>query len=167
MNRIKVDLNKCTGCSICELACSSKKEGLFNLAKSRIRVIKRGLPHQVVVITCTQCLKASCQIVCPTNAITRDEITKALIVNENLCIGCGLCVDACPIGSIKLHPNNHSAIKCDLCNGDPECVKKCPREALSYSTGNNKISENIQRIFKQSLEEKGFSEDDFYITKNG
>jgi Fe-S-cluster-containing hydrogenase component 2 len=43
-----------------------------------------------------------------------------------------MCITACPFGVISLHPEKHVAIKCDLCGGDPECVKHCPTGALKY-----------------------------------
>jgi Fe-S-cluster-containing hydrogenase component 2 len=68
---------------------------------------------------------------CPLNIIKREK-TGAIVVDEEKCVGCGLCVQSCPYGAITVDPITKRALKCDLCNGDPECVKHCPGGALSY-----------------------------------
>jgi len=68
---------------------------------------------------------------CPLNIIKREK-TGAIVVDEEKCVGCGLCVQSCPYGAITVDPLTKCALKCDLCNGDPECVKHCPGGALSY-----------------------------------
>ena len=54
------------------------------------------------------------------------------MVNADLCIGCRMCTVACPLGGITINYENGKSIKCDLCGGDPYCVKVCGYEALSY-----------------------------------
>lgn len=164
--RIKVDLSKCTGCSLCELACSAVKDKVYNPEKSRIKVIKQGLPPCAAVLTCAQCLKPACQAACPSQAITRDDSTGALVVEESLCLVCGLCVDACPLDAIKLHPDNVSAIKCDLCGGKPKCVDNCPRGALSLFTKKQKIPDTAKNLVKHHLEKNGLSQQQFLIAGN-
>ena len=46
------------------------------------------------------------------------------------CISCYKCVDACPFGAVFVHDDSEYPIKCDMCNGDPECVKACPKDAI-------------------------------------
>ena len=60
----------------------------------------------------------------------KDVVT--LNLNEEKCIGCLACVDACPFGAIQINPDG-DVLKCDLCGGDPVCVKYCPpRPAHSF-----------------------------------
>jgi Fe-S-cluster-containing hydrogenase component 2 len=66
------------------------------------------------------------------NAITRNLKTNAVIVEAEKCTSCGNCVTACPYGVLTLDPLTGKAIKCDLCDGDPECVKHCPKKVLLY-----------------------------------
>lgn len=131
MGKINVDFAQCTGCRMCEIWCSLKKEGVVNPKKSRIRVTLIGLPEIPVPVTCQQCNSAPCARVCVSNAIEKNETTGALIVDKSLCTGCGDCVEACPFGAIFIHPVENIAVKCDLCGGEPECVKHCVRGFLS------------------------------------
>lgn len=84
-------------------------------------------------------------------------------VDEALCIGCELCVDACPLDAIKLHPETGSAIKCDLCAGQPKCVERCPRGALSLFEEKPKFSPTADRMIKQHLAKIGLAGEQFLI----
>ena len=53
------------------------------------------------------------------------------VVEEDECNGCEACISACPVGSISLDWDKNVVFKCDLCGGDPECVKFCSRGALT------------------------------------
>jgi len=83
-----------------------------------------------IIILCTQCADAPCIDVCPVDALNRDDETGVVIVDGDICIGCGDCREACPIGAAFMHSEEDVALKCDLCGGDPECLKICSREAL-------------------------------------
>jgi Fe-S-cluster-containing hydrogenase component 2 len=52
--------------------------------------------------------------------------------NKNTCIRCKMCTVACPFGNAFYDAASRSIIKCDMCKGDPECVRFCPNEALTY-----------------------------------
>jgi len=56
----------------------------------------------------------------------------AVLVKEEKCTGCGLCVMSCPYGMIQIDPVTAKASKCDLCGGEPACVEHCPFGALAY-----------------------------------
>ncbi|MEM2907819.1 MAG: 4Fe-4S dicluster domain-containing protein [Candidatus Hadarchaeales archaeon] len=122
-------INTCTGCRTCELACSFRHERTFNPEKSRIRVTRTeyGISYPVV---CHQCSRPPCAKACPTRAITKNLESGLVYIDESLCVGCGLCVEKCPFGTITLHPDKKVAIKCDLCGGDPSCIKSCPERVL-------------------------------------
>lgn len=55
-------------------------------------------------------------------------------MDESKCIGCNWCLNACPFGAINLHLARGTAIICDLCEGEPECVAACPFEALTFTS---------------------------------
>jgi Fe-S-cluster-containing hydrogenase component 2 len=127
-----VDVDKCTGCRTCELACSWVHEGVFNPLKSRISVVSWRKEGIDIPMVCQQCDTPLCRDVCPTGAISRDPETWAMVVDETKCIGCRMCIMACPFGGLSLHPEKNVVVKCDLCGGDPACVKYCPVGALQY-----------------------------------
>lgn len=133
MRKLIFDPEKCTGCRACELACSFSCEGVFSPSKSRIRVIKVDEEGIDVPIGCDHCDKAPCMLVCPTRAIDRDRGTGAVIIDVDTCIGCRLCMIACPFGVISYDAQRGLVYKCDLCRGDPECVKWCFTGALVYT----------------------------------
>ena len=67
---------------------------------------------------------------CSTRAIHRDGATGVVVVNDKDCIGCGDCITACPLHALSMDVEKSTVFKCQLCGGDPECVKWCPNEAL-------------------------------------
>lgn len=84
-------------------------------------------------------------------AISRDE-WGAVVVDYDTCTGCGECVDACPYGLIDLNDDGF-AYKCDLCAGDPECVKVCQPQALVYAVLDEEASNNRTFLMKQQFKE--------------
>jgi len=66
------------------------------------------------------------------HAIKRDEETGAMLIDYDLCVGCRLCLMLCPFGGINFDAKNRKVLKCDLCGGEPVCVKFCEPEALQY-----------------------------------
>jgi carbon-monoxide dehydrogenase iron sulfur subunit len=133
MKRILVREDVCSGCRACEVACVARHDGRFGTATARIRVTKiehLGVdqPH-----VCRLCRRAPCVTACPTNALYKDKDTEAVLLRPDDCIGCAACVDACPFGMADLHPETGLALICDLCGGDPVCVKRCATGAIAYA----------------------------------
>jgi len=130
-----VDVNKCTGCGVCELMCSFKHNGDFNPLNARIH--KNIFLYQEISIpvVCYQCEEPWCGKICPAGAIITEKDAKSgatlVTVSEEKCVGCKMCMLACPYGCIVVSDKGY-AEKCDLCGGDPECVKFCPRGALKF-----------------------------------
>ena len=130
-----VDQEKCTGCRLCEIACSVKQEKVSNPSRARIHIEKWENSGLYVPMICQQCDIPICENVCPIRAIKRDDETGALLINEDLCVGCKLCVMFCPLGGVSIG-KKRKIIKCDLCGGDPICVKFCIPGALQFIDAN-------------------------------
>ncbi|MFC2072707.1 4Fe-4S dicluster domain-containing protein [Chloroflexota bacterium] len=131
MKLIEIIHGNCVGCLLCEMICSLVKEGECSTAKSRSRIVRDEEFGNNVVSLCIQCAEAYCVESCPLAALSRDSETGAVLVDDELCNGCEACVVACPIGAIYLDKEKDTVFKCDLCGGDPECVKFCSRGALT------------------------------------
>ncbi len=128
-----LDYQKCTGCRECELVCPIQHEGVSNPARSRIKVIKREWEGIYIPVTCQQCETAPCLTVCPVRAISRDQELNRVIVDYNICIGCRTCVTACPFGAMAFNPLTRKVMKCDFCDGDPQCARFCETKAIRYA----------------------------------
>jgi formate dehydrogenase iron-sulfur subunit len=86
---------------------------------------------------CKHCTHAACLDVCPTGALFRTEFG-TVVVQEDVCNGCGYCVPACPFGVIDQRKGDGRAWKCTMCYdriGDgmePACAKACPTDSIQY-----------------------------------
>lgn len=118
------DYIKCSGCQRCELACSFKHEGKMWPEASRIRVFMY-FPGVEVPHFCAQCHDYPCVNACPEGALSINEKTSAVLVDREICTACGICIEECPGTVPFLHPGDGRVTICDLCGGDPECVKVC------------------------------------------
>ena len=141
--KIVCTIEKCMGCHTCELACaiahSAGKELSAIIAAGekpgyRIHVEYYG-PH-AIPLSCQHCEEAACALACPTGAVHRYAPGKPVLVEEAKCIGCSMCVQACPFGVMAMRPTGKVAFKCDLCierlakGLAPACVSSCPTRAL-------------------------------------
>lgn len=124
---------KCTGCRVCESMCSLTHTGEINPARSRIRVFKSEKDGTDLPMTCLQCEDALCAKACPVGAIKLDPITGAQVTDTTLCFNCRMCVIACPFGGTLVDIDNR-IMRCDLCGGDPQCVKFCETKAIEFLT---------------------------------
>jgi len=129
---LEIDYEKCTGCQCCTIACALKRERISNPRLGRIQPARWEEEGVHIPIVCRQCEDAPCQRVCPVDALPRDPVTQVVNVDYDRCIGCRMCVIACPFGAMVVDPLANKILKCDHCDGDPMCVKVCRNEAVKY-----------------------------------
>lgn len=126
--------DQCTGCRACETACSQFHEkGVYRPSVSRIYIRKVQSVIDIPMI-CWHCEDAPCVKACPTNpkAIVKEKETNIIkYIDDKTCLGgkCNKCIEACPSGYLRRHPDTLWPIFCDLCEGDPQCVKACKHQA--------------------------------------
>jgi carbon-monoxide dehydrogenase iron sulfur subunit len=167
MRSIFVDDAKCLSCKTCEIACCvahSKTKTLFgaiseeNLAQTRIYVEPTGTSG--FPLQCRHCSDAQCVNACVTKAMSVDPQTGAVAYDAKRCLGCLMCVLACPFGvceALKTHTQSPDVVnaisKCDLCAMEaegPACVRSCPTGALSFGSP-EEFSQNRRRAYLVNL----------------
>ena len=152
---IVVKADRCVGCLSCELACALEHSESADLtgavresprARSRISVLKGE--QLAVPMQCRQCEDAPCMVICPVKALYREDgVSGPVLLNEETCIGCKMCVLACPFGLVDVDVERKKAVKCDQCaervqGGQlPACVAACPTEALEFKALDEVVSE--------------------------
>lgn len=132
-----INMQGCYGCKTCEIACKSQNKLAAGVRWRRVRTLKSEAPPAVSTLSmaCNHCEKAECMRVCPVSAYSRrpDGI---VVQNHGRCIGCRMCIMACPYNVPTYDPKEGKTSKCDLCakrldsGKKPRCVEACPAGAL-------------------------------------
>jgi heterodisulfide reductase subunit B len=148
---VSSDPEKCVGCVVCEYACSMTNEKTFNPTKSRIRALRLG-PINNLAMACRHCEDPTCMAACPRNALSQEEDTGIIKVDEKVCKGCAWCISACKFGAMMIHPDKKVVFTCNSCQDEtdgPQCVKWCPEEALTFTT-----AQQLAQKYRISAREK-------------
>jgi formate dehydrogenase iron-sulfur subunit len=160
------DTSICIGCKACEVACkewnSVPEDGLEWTGMSfdntqglgadswrhvafieqpthveGVEDAREGLQWLMASDVCKHCTHAACLDVCPTGALFRTEFG-TVVVQEDVCNGCGYCVPACPYGVIDKREEDGRVFKCTLCydrlgvGQEPACSKACPTNSIQF-----------------------------------
>ena len=136
---------KCTGCQRCEVNCTLANDGDAHPYMARIRVRQNvnfgdqgptdDYKHGDGFFglwgfkpdTCKQCADPACVNAFPMKALSADPVTGARVIDEDKCVGCGACVNACPWHMPRVDVEKHKSTKCISCGA---CVAGCPTSAL-------------------------------------
>jgi formate dehydrogenase iron-sulfur subunit len=181
------DTSVCIGCKACEVACKEwnrvPEGGLTLTGMSFDNTIGLGADtwrHVAFVErgdqggefrwlmssdVCKHCTDAACLDVCPTGALMRTEFG-TVVVQEDICNGCGYCVPACPYGVIDRREDDGRVFKCTLCydrlgvGQEPACAKACPTDSIQFGPL-DELRERADRRLAQ-LHEGGVTEARLY-----
>ena len=103
---------------------------------ARLRVEQKSSDiWNTAITTCKQCETPICLYACQSKSVGAlhvDETTGARVIDQDKCIGCQMCIKACPQypnSPIRYNAQTGKSFKCDLCGGEPKCVKYCPLSA--------------------------------------
>ena len=142
---ILFDAAICIGCRQCVQACKDwndhEREAVFEIAGDNWITMEppvlEGLSPIWARNSCMHCDYPICAAVCPVEAITKYE-EGPVVIDQDKCIGCEYCINACPWGVIAQDDISHKATKCTMCSDriatgeQPFCVQACPVGALEF-----------------------------------
>lgn len=154
------DTNKCVACHACVVACAVEND-LYPPYHWRDINIYNEFSHPDLAVfnlslACNHCEDAECTLACPAKAFYRDPDSGAVLLSQDLCIGCKYCIWACPYDAPKFNHELRIMDKCSLCysrvnGGDlPACTKNCPTGALSFGEFNSDTQKEITKGFPET-----------------
>jgi carbon-monoxide dehydrogenase iron sulfur subunit len=154
MKEIFVDIERCTACKACEIACAvehSTSKSLFGAVfeqpAPQKRVHVEPAHAYAYPVRCLHCSDAPCIAACPNGAMSRDAGSGAVVVDVDRCQGCFMCAMVCSFGAISAHPTTRVVVKCDSCTDrlkiglQPACVDACPTHALQFGDEEDLVNE--------------------------
>ncbi len=134
------DVNKCTGCSACQLACTIENQVSPQIVWRQINTFNPQKYPDIPVfhhsLACNHCIDPPCMAYCPALAFSKDPVTGAVTLDDSKCIGCKYCSWACPYDAPQYNISSGVMEKCTFCAHRldeglaPACVAQCPTGAL-------------------------------------
>ena len=171
-----IDNRKCIGCHACTTACKSEHDVAVGVNRTYVKQIEKGeFPDTrriFSVMRCNHCTDAPCVEICPVEALyTRED--GIVDFDNNRCIGCKSCMQACPYDALYIDPKTNTAAKCNYCahrvdvGREPACVTVCPEHAIIAGDMENPHTEISELLARQAVKvrkpEKGTNPNLFYI----
>ncbi|MBW2038941.1 MAG: 4Fe-4S dicluster domain-containing protein [Deltaproteobacteria bacterium] len=136
-----IDTRKCIGCHTCTVACKSENNVPLGYWRSWVKGVQKGTYPEVrnyyLRRLCNQCDTPPCVEVCPVKA-TEKRDDGIVVIHYGKCIGCGMCITACPYDARFFNPIRKTADKCDFCLAridrglEPACVSSCVGRAITF-----------------------------------
>ncbi|SEP72725.1 formate dehydrogenase iron-sulfur subunit [Faunimonas pinastri] len=181
------DTTLCIGCKACEVACKewnqlpAEEQGMSGMSYDNTRGLSSSTWRHVTFVekvdrehtddmqpfqsnwlmmsdVCKHCANAPCLEACPTGALFRTEFD-TVVVQQDICNGCGYCVPACPFGVVDLDMSDGKAHKCTLCYDrlkgglEPACAKSCPTDSIQFGEWDDLYERAQERV--EDLHERG------------
>jgi formate dehydrogenase iron-sulfur subunit len=185
------DTTLCIGCKACEVACKewnllpAEEMALSGMSYDNTRALSattwrhvrfveqfadgpdrpspQALPDRWLMMSdvCKHCANAPCLEACPTGAIFKTEFD-TVVVQQDVCNGCGYCVPACPFGVVEVDADDGKAHKCTLCYDrlkgglEPACAKACPTDSIQFGELDDldrRARERVAQLHERGLED--------------
>jgi formate dehydrogenase iron-sulfur subunit len=195
MGRMKFlcDIDRCIDCNGCVVACKEGHQIPVGVNRRKVITINEGKPgEKSISIACMHCSDAPCIAVCPVSALYQRE-DGIVLVNKDICIGCGYCFFACPFGAPQFPKGNAFGArgvmdKCTFCAGGPVenfsekekrlygqnriaegkaplCASMCATKALLAGDSDKVADIYRERVFKRGSEANAWGWDKSYNKK--
>lgn len=172
-----IDARKCTGCQACSVACKTEFEVPLGAQRSWVEYVEKGtfpnVSRSFLPRLCNQCSEPQCVSVCPTGATYKRKEDGIIAIDQDKCIGCKYCLQACPYDARFINPKTGTADKCDFClhritkGLEPSCVNTCQARARIFGDLNDPNSEVAKLVATQPVtvlrQEMGTKPNVFYI----
>jgi len=172
-----IDTRRCIGCHACTVACKAEFDTPLGVNRSWVEYVEKGsypnVRRSFLPRLCNHCSEPPCVDVCPTGATWKRAQDGVVVVDEDICIGCKYCIQACPYDARFINVNTGAADKCDFClhrvskGLEPSCVNTCIGRARIFGDLNDPTSEISRRIATSPVtvlrSEMGTKPNVFYI----
>ncbi len=136
------DMTRCVGCKTCQVACKQRNNLPMGITYREVHTFEVGVYPDAtmyhVATTCNHCENPACVRACPTSAMHVSDEDGTVQHDDDVCIGCQQCVNACPYGVPRYFPELKIVGKCYACkdtrdfDGAPTCVAACGQRALEF-----------------------------------
>ncbi|SER60459.1 DMSO/selenate family reductase complex B subunit [Salisediminibacterium halotolerans] len=136
------NLAECIGCKKCQVSCKDKNDLQTDELFREVYDFEGGsypkpyIDH--VTVSCNHCEQPKCVENCPTGAMHKREEDGVVVVDDEKCAGCKMCLWSCPYGAPTYLKDEGQVGKCDFCTDlidegeDPACVSSCPMRAIEW-----------------------------------